>query len=71
MNVTVMSIDIICEKCGMAFVSRTKLKDHLTKVRKLGYFQCQSCNRFLDNEDQFRKHMTIHIQLQRHRVLME
>jgi uncharacterized C2H2 Zn-finger protein len=63
-----MSGDIVCEKCGMIFVSNRKLEHHLTQVHEQHHWQCQSCNKVLDNEKQFRIHMGMHNQLQRNDV---
>ena len=60
-----MNTDIICNKCGMAFVNTNMLEVHLTDVHELGYFQCQSCNKMILNEEQFRTHMKMHLQFQK------
>ena len=57
-----MTNDIICAKCGMVFVAKRELNDHMNQVHKQHLFQCQSCNKVLDNEKQFRVHMVIHTQ---------
>lgn len=59
-----MAGDVVCEKCGMKFVNDNNLKDHLTQVHEQDHFQCQSCNKILDDEAQFRTHMNIHTQFQ-------
>ena len=60
-----MNNDIMCDKCGMAFVNTSMLIDHLTKVHKLGYFQCQSCNKIVYNKGQFKMHMEMHSEFQK------
>jgi uncharacterized C2H2 Zn-finger protein len=57
-----MTNDIICSKCGMVFVGKTELYEHLNLVHKQHHLQCQSCNEVLDNEKQFREHIEKHTQ---------
>jgi uncharacterized C2H2 Zn-finger protein len=53
-----------CKICGMAFIDKTRLDQHMDLVHKSLLFQCQSCNMvFIDKAD-FNNHMEIHYRFQ-------
>jgi hypothetical protein len=67
---TQMKMMTFCEICGMAFIDRVQLNEHLTLVHKEGYYQCQSCNKIFEYKNEFEQHMRIHFEWQQAHVFI-
>jgi uncharacterized C2H2 Zn-finger protein len=57
-----------CEICGMAFINQTQVKNHIDLAHVKSLFQCQSCNKVLKDETEFKHHMQFHFRLQKSQV---
>jgi uncharacterized C2H2 Zn-finger protein len=54
-----------CKICGMAFIDKTRVNQHIDIAHKSSLFQCQSCNMVLTDEKDFNNHIQIHFGFQK------
>jgi uncharacterized C2H2 Zn-finger protein len=58
-----MNFAALCDICGMAFINKRRLNQHIDLVHKRSLFQCQSCNKVFKDKTEFNKHMNIHFRI--------